>query len=58
MQPEDGSDVAGDKDKDEGRMKSVKVLRVLLDTTLTFRLIRNSLAILFCFNKYIFLWFR
>lgn len=28
MQPEDGPGVSGDKEKDEGRMKSVKVLRV------------------------------
>ena len=28
MQPEDDQRVAGDKEKDEGRMKSVKVLRV------------------------------
>lgn len=34
MQPEDGSGVAGDKEKDEGRMKSVKVLKVSLKTKL------------------------
>ena len=32
LQPDDGSGVSGDKEKDEGRMKSLKVLRVSYDT--------------------------